>query len=399
MTKKAFLAVTLVFFVLVSTGCWNRREVERLAFVRAVAVDKAEEPEKVLLTVQIAVPSQIAGGGGSQSSGGQQQPANWVIRSSGQSVFDAVRKFLTQSPRRLNWSHNRVIIFGEEFARDGVKEALDFFDRDGETRRTAWVLVAKGARGEEVMNATVPIENLTSNAIVGMIEQTRAATSFGHHLNLHQFFQRLSAPGWHPHASRIEVFTESGAPQRTLPQSPEPGRHLRLSGVGVFKQDRLIGWLGQRASRGLAIVHNQAQSSIVMIPCDGGGSQIGVEVIRSIAELKPEVIEGRLVGVITVETEGNIGDRDCPVRPSMDALNSRYATAIKNDVEALLQSLQLEFQTDVLGLGLAVWRAMPDLWKEVEGRWNEIFPTVPITVKVKADLRRTGVVTKPVLIR
>jgi spore germination protein KC len=92
--------VILTILLLLLGGCWNRREVESLAFVMAAGIDKAAEGGKVQVTVQIARPAALVSGG--QGSGAMER-AFWLVSSTGYTPFDAVRNFSMQSSRRLFW--------------------------------------------------------------------------------------------------------------------------------------------------------------------------------------------------------------------------------------------------------------------------------------------------------
>lgn len=136
------------------SGCWNSREIETLGFVMAVGIDKAQEEGKVQLTLLVAKPFALGGG----EKGTPQESPVWIFSSTGDTVFDAIRNGNSQSPRRLFFAHNRWIVFGEDFAIEGILPALDLWSRDGETRRTTQVAVAKGAKASDMLQTRFELE-------------------------------------------------------------------------------------------------------------------------------------------------------------------------------------------------------------------------------------------------
>ncbi|GAA3334281.1 hypothetical protein GCM10020331_101630 [Ectobacillus funiculus] len=115
----------LIVIIPVLTGCWSRHEVNDVAIVLGVALDKAKNGN-LLLSLQIAVPKASGGANGS-AQGSDHTKIN----------HDGFRK-RTIHPRSLSnysgeksrgrfFAHDRVIIVGEELARDGVSPILDFF--------------------------------------------------------------------------------------------------------------------------------------------------------------------------------------------------------------------------------------------------------------------------------
>lgn len=138
-----FKILICIFMILSTTGCWNRRELDTLGIVMGIGIDKTKEPGKVQLTAQIVKPGEIKApkkeGGGSGS-----DKAYWNIKSTGDTVFSAVRGFTHESSRKLFFPHNQVMIFSRDIAEEGVQKYVDFFVRDPEIRFTVWVLVSKG---------------------------------------------------------------------------------------------------------------------------------------------------------------------------------------------------------------------------------------------------------------
>ena len=124
--------ILLTTFFLLSTllicGCWSRKEVETLAFVTTIGIDKAEEPGKVELTLQTVDTTKISPPG-SGGGGGDDKPV-LNLKKTGNTVFEAIRKFNYESSRRPFFPHSQALIYGEEIAREGVGKYIDFIERD-----------------------------------------------------------------------------------------------------------------------------------------------------------------------------------------------------------------------------------------------------------------------------
>jgi spore germination protein KC len=56
-TFYRLLNAILLVAMLLLTGCWDIREIDKLGFVTAVGVDRAKAPDKFRVTVQIPDPS------------------------------------------------------------------------------------------------------------------------------------------------------------------------------------------------------------------------------------------------------------------------------------------------------------------------------------------------------
>ena len=125
---------------IVSSGCWDIREINELGFVTAVGIDKAHPPNKYSVTVQIA----NACSASAKSEQGQTQSGVWIGTAEGKSIFDAIRNLIRISSKRVMWAHNNVMIIGESLAKKSIAPVADFFTHNPETTNETPVVVAKG---------------------------------------------------------------------------------------------------------------------------------------------------------------------------------------------------------------------------------------------------------------
>src|SRR5690242_13453642 len=94
------------FALLFLSGCWDRTEINDLAFITGAAFDKTKEGA-YLLSVQIAIPSasgEIGGGGG-----GGKQKKFFVLSAVGKNANEAFLMIQKKSSRKLFTAHRSVI--------------------------------------------------------------------------------------------------------------------------------------------------------------------------------------------------------------------------------------------------------------------------------------------------
>ncbi|MGM0714624.1 MAG: hypothetical protein ACQEU9_22745 [Bacillota bacterium] len=107
---KVLLCLTLVILL---GGCWNRKELNDLAICVGIGIDKVKTGYSV--SVQIVDPAEVAANKGKPG----RAPVT-LFTMSGATVFEALRKMTTISPRKIYMSHTRMLILGEELAREGI---------------------------------------------------------------------------------------------------------------------------------------------------------------------------------------------------------------------------------------------------------------------------------------
>lgn len=178
-------------------------------------------------------------------------------------------------------------------------------------------------------------------------------------------------------------------------QPPE----LRLTGTAVFHGDRLVGWLDDETTRGLLWVRNQILTATVTVEVDG--KELTSTLVHSTTRLKPEKRDGRLVMVIEATTvddlEENGAGIDLSDPKTLKRLEQKLNQAIAERILDAVKAAQKKYKSDILGFGQAIHRSFPKDWKRLKDRWEEEFPQLPVEVRVKSIIRRTGLITKPLI--
>ncbi|HBQ86475.1 MAG TPA: hypothetical protein DD811_08350, partial [Syntrophomonas sp.] len=187
--QQRLLAILLIGLTLTCSGCWGRRELETLAIVSGIAFDTAPAGKsEVYVTVQVL---RIAKAESNTKGSPNEQKGYVNVSASGATVHEALRNCTHTLSRRLFLPHNLIILFGEDLARQGIREYLDFFWREPESRDTVWVAVTSG-KAADMLDASEAVETTPSADIANLIV-TRQATSFASGVNMHELGMRYAS--------------------------------------------------------------------------------------------------------------------------------------------------------------------------------------------------------------
>ncbi|WP_313470732.1 Ger(x)C family spore germination protein, partial [Lysinibacillus sp.] len=165
--KHTLSFILLLFIILLLGGCWSKRELNELAIVTAFGVDKSEE--LVEISVQIVNPSQVA----SNKASSFQVPV-FTYHAKGKSLFDAMRKLTTLTPRKPYYSHAQIIIIGEEMAKEGMNSILDLLQRDPEGRSEFNIIIAHESTAQEILSILTPLEDIPASKLFKSLKDTEA---------------------------------------------------------------------------------------------------------------------------------------------------------------------------------------------------------------------------------
>jgi spore germination protein KC len=393
---KALLIALSVFTTVCLAGCWDRREIEDIGFVLGVAIDLDPRTRDTLLTVQIAKPFAI--GQGAPGGDGSRERPFWTVEAQGKTVLDAIAQLTQKSPRPAVWAHNDMIIFGEAFARHGIGDALDFLVRHRESRLRVQPLVVKGfTAGYAAFTTESELNPIPSDALQNTLRAAFTRLSTTTMTNINEVFQILQTDG-------IEMLL----PVFTLePVNPEEGTFegelkresiaytARFVGSGVFRQDKLVGFLDPQETRGRQWIVGNASRAVVLVPHPNSeGQEVSLQVSASSRKLTFRDEGGVPSFRVGVDVTANVGDADSHidlVDPKvLTQLEDRLAEAIESEIRSALRKAQLEYNSDIFGFGEYLYRRHPDAWARLGPNWDQVFRTVAVEVSVNAELTGPG---------
>lgn len=365
------LVVALVLFSGLVTGCWNRREIDKLNFVLGAGIDT--HPQGFLLSTQVANPKSLSKNNGST-------PTYFTFTSSGQSLFDAIRKTTHASQFKLFWAHTKVIIISEEMARKGVLPALEYFSRDAETRRNFLIAVTPD-RAEEILKLNVQTEKVPILSLLEILE-LYTATSTSPKVNVNDFLRT-----YHTTTSAIVPTVRKVRNQGTKV-------NYYLEGSSVFTKDRFVTYLKPIETRGVLWVRGDVKSAILVTKClqgneKGNLQRISYEVFTSSSDVKAAKKNGTISITVKIKEAGNIAGSTCTKdeinKQVIKKLEELKSKKIKGEIEAALKVAKKN-KTDVFGFGEAIHRAFPKDWKQMEKDWPNLFARLPVSIEVESKI-------------
>lgn len=356
-------------------GCWDRREIEEKSSVLAVGMDACTDTAGCawVTSRQIAIPGRIPLGGGTASASGEPVVVITVPAANGP---DSQARAQRELNRKLSFGHLRLIIVGEDLARQPLGPILDYVRRIPETRRLLWVAVAEG-RAEDVVEAMPTLEPVPALFLSDMIEDA-VKTGRLPEIFLGEFLVRFSNKG-----------EEAVAPIIRLagPDQPE------LAGLAVFRGDRMVGKLTQEEMMTYLELRGTRRGSELLKLDLGEGRRANMTIYGRGVRYRLQWGQRRLFVNLELELEGELGQ----LSPSLDSsdpetirqIEGAAAKEVTRRAEALLKKLQEGYQSDILAVGERVRAFLPSVWQSIDD-WPETFAEAHFQFDTQVHVRRTG---------
>lgn len=372
------LTLVLLASTLLLTGCWDQQPIEELGFVTLAAADGRSGAVDVY--VEPILPTKLPQGvNSSGTGGGGSTPSFDLVHGHGQDLYAAVRDADEHSSKRLYFGQFEVLLVSDEAARSGeLAGFLDYFVRGTKSRNIAWVYLVRKQEMPKVLqvmpyNASYPAQAIANLSLAQNKLNDRRP------IRIFELINRVMTPGKDAAVPVIE---------------PVGSRSFMLGPLGVFRGDRLVGFLSPQGSRGLSRLTGRVETADVTFPL-GQLSSIALETARWRRTLGVEFSGGRLTALsVRVQAvlhigqvSGDVGDLYVPAirKELLDKAAQEYLT----ELTAALHETQA-YGSDPVGFGAHLRVHYPALWKSLAANWHNTYAQLPIHVAIATQLDDSG---------
>jgi spore germination protein KC len=395
MKRRALLLCVVILIQLFVTGCWSRRELNDLAIAVGIGIDKIGDQYQV--SAQVVLPSQIAGSKG----GSPQSPVN-LYKATGHTVYEALRKITTLSPRKIYISHLRILVLGEALAKEGISDVLDFMSRDTEIRNDYFIVVAKDTKAEDTLKILTSLEKIPAVRLFSSLETSEKQWAPTSTVTLGTLITELVSKGKNPVLTGVVINgnVDVGQTQKNVETVDSP-TELKYSGLALFKEDKLIGWLNPEESKVYNYLTNKVKSTVFYIQCPEG-KKVSLDVFEARSKIKGSMHNDKPEISIEQHIESDIGEVQCR---NLDLTNPKTITELEQIAnqkvvhlfETTIKKVQQEYKSDIFGFGEVIHRSDPQAWKKLKDNWDQTFVNLPVSVKTDIKIRQLGKVTNSFL--
>lgn len=371
MIKKLIIA----FIILLTTGCWNYRELNEFAIVTGMAVDLEENKYKLSFL--------IANGNKNES----QQAQTSILTGSGESIYDAFKDISLMSPKELYISHLSIVIISEDVARNGISNLIDYLMRDPQSHQNFYLIVAKDSKASDVLAilsplADYPSQNITSNVATSEKLQGKISDA-----SFNLFITKYLETGFEPIMNSVTIVgnTEKGQTAESQEKAKQDA-YTKLDTIALFKKDKLIGWSTQDESVGIDMVLGEISTLYFDIPC---GNEYVVTVSNNYS-VDYEVKKNKIT--ISADAKGSLMEVGCNIdledEKEIKKLEKKVEKKMKEYINKAI-SLAQSHKSDIFGFGNLVYKKYPDYYNYIKD-WNEYFSTMDIEVKTSFKYTSKG---------
>ncbi|HEX6923035.1 MAG TPA: Ger(x)C family spore germination protein [Bacillales bacterium] len=387
MIKRMILIVPLCFVLTLTTGCWDRVEIEDRGFVTAIGLDIAErghgEKHPVYaVTSQLVVPSAV---GKNQSQASKSKPF-FNLTGKGTSIFEAIRDLSSKTSRTPFYEHNKLIVISDTLAKTGnLESVLDLMLRDPESRRSTTVFISQG-KAREVLGVKPPNEKLPSMYIGSM--------SRNHFKSL-----RIYPPVKIGDIHKFMLLGQSFALPMIKKVSP---KKLVMEGAALIhgQNMKMVGSLGPKETAGLKLLTGRAKDGVLEVEVKGKLIVIEIRGVKQSVQVNLDD-PGAPQFKITLHIKGRLAEshlhRNHLQKKVLETIGRKIEKHVTKLTNLTLKKVQNQYKVDVIGLDKFMRNYNFDYYRKVRRNWDSgknVFAYSKIKVIPKADISGIGIINQ-----
>lgn len=422
-----FLVIISFIFLCLLSGCYDRREVDEMAYVMGIGIDKGKIPNSLMMTLQIAVPKTIGsgsggtgsgGGGGDAGGGGGQNKATTITTLETPSIYSGINMVNNYESKQINLSHTQVIVFSEEIAREGIEKYLHTLIRVREFRGSMYVVVTKGT-AEEYLKNVEPLLEVNPSKFYRMEYKAYRYTGFTADTILVNFYLKtecycsqavatLAAINKFKDSKDINIedstYRQKGREyplggDYTAGNIPRIGENkAEIMGLAVFDGGKMVGELDGAETTYYLMITGEYGYSYITVPDPLDESSF---VLFSVKKRRNPAIKVNLVDekpkidikidleadILSIQSGINYEDPD-----NLKILEKSVESFLEDGMLRFLKKTSEEYGTDICSFGERI-RTKFITWNDwAKFKWLDRYKDSKFSLNIDFKVRRTGLI-------
>lgn len=370
--KRILFWIFPLCLMLLMSGCSGDAPLSKRVIVQNAGVDKADGQYRLSLNAFVA------------EEAGEENPditSTQFFTRSGDTIVDAIANLGLVTGRIPFFSHNEVVVIGEDTAKESIADPMGFFMEFFECRAGVSVFIAKGSAEEVIAckssDTTVPAKNFQELAEIGKVSGKVI------HKTVYDVGMAISNPAVDlclPCVA-VEEYEEDG----------ETKKRLSSGDTALFRDDRLVGYLNEIQTKGYLILTNDVQHLSMDTKVKDYGT-ITVD-FRSIqTDVQITLKDARPVIRVTVAADGEPVEK---LNLNGKMLDNTFYELLRVESSRMLEQAMREclekssqLRTDPYGFGAMVWSQYPDFWEAHSEEWRDLLAQADVSFSVHCNIRQ-----------
>ena len=343
--KKAFIIVLTLFILLLSSGCYNYKEINEMAIVSSIGIDKDDKNDKYIVSAQIM---------NSKESEDSEDSQIIVYTKEGDTIHEALRNVTLESPRKLYGNHLSKIVLSEEVAKEGIDNVLDTFNRLSEVRNEFIITVVKDNKASDVLKVLTSTETIPAEYVKLSLKIADETSGLTYTTKLDEFISLYLKKGIDPviPVLKIDKKSKKGTTIDNI-TTTDPMSKIVIENLAVTNKGKLETYLKSEEVIGYNFLRNQIQKMIIPVKCDDKNNYASIAVLKNKTKSNTSKKDNKYIINFDINSEAIITEYNC----ESNLKNEKVIEKLEKDTEKKInryikKSLDKQKETKGKFLGL-----------------------------------------------
>ena len=343
--KKFVLIIITLFILLISSGCYNYKEINDMAIVSSIGIDKDNKNDKYIVSAQIM---------NSKESEDSEDSQITVYTKEGDTVHEALRNITLKSPRKLYGNHLSKIVLSEEVAKEGIDNILDIFNRITEVRNEFIITIVKEDKASDVLKVLTTTESIPAEYVKLSLKIADETSGLTYATKLDEFISLYLKKGIDPVVPvlKIDKKEKKGTTINNI-TTTNPISKIVIEDLAVTNKGKLETYLKNEEVIGYNFLRNQIQKMIIPVKCDDENNYASISILKNKTKSSAEKKDNKYIINFNINSEAIITEYNC----KKDLTDEKVIKELEKDTEKKIKryikkSLNKQKETKGKFLGL-----------------------------------------------
>lgn len=370
--------ILLILFIFLLSGCYNYKELNKIAIVSSIAIDKKDN--EYLVSAQVM----------NVKNDKESDNSNVIVYSEkGKSIEEAIRKMTNESSRELYGGHISKLVVSEEIAREGIINIIDMFQRLTEIKDEFTITISKNIEANKVIKIATSPEEVPADYVKYAVKSSDIDAALTHSSKLDEFISYYLKDGIDPVVSVIEVKNykeKSNTTENTKETSQDT--KIIINNIAVTHNGVLEKFLDEDETIGYNFVRNKVNKVLIPIKCDDK-HYASISIIGSKTKNKVKKIGNKYKINIDVKSNGMITEYNCSSDLTSNKvikdLGKKTESKIKKYINKVIDTGK-NTKSEFLGFKRTIYLDYP----EYKNEKYDINVNVNVNLSRKGELRNSS---------
>jgi len=333
------------------SGCWDSKEIEKMAYVTALGFDYVDGKYKayaqVLNFANVAKNESVELG---------KNVPTWIGQGEGRTVSESVDSLYATAQQRVFWGHVRTIVCSEDLLKQDTK-MQDVYSAVNRYREIRYNILIYGTK--EPLAKLFTIKSLLNFSPIESILSTPQQV-------YEQFSVIKPVYGYKVIADSTEgsgscILPSLSIDTKTWFEDEKKKSLLKMNGAYMLRNRKLLGWLSEEDMKGVRWLERGINRVPTNVP-DTEDPKANVVIIKPHNSITPKVVNGKVLYNVKVSVEAYLNELREPL--SNAALKKETAKVIVAQIRNSYKK-GLAIKSDVLNLEDSLFRLNNKKWNQL----------------------------------